>query len=41
MTKERILQVFPLLLTRVNYLENAGQVGKARTKLATFDTRGY
>lgn len=41
MTKEKILQVFPLLLTRVNYLENAGQVGKARTKLATFDTRGY
>lgn len=31
MTKERILQVFPLLLTRVNYLdvENAGQAGKA------------
>lgn len=37
MTKERILQVFPLLLPRVNYsdVENAGQLGKTRTKLAS------
>lgn len=37
MTEERILQVFPLLLTRVIYLDvgNAGQAGKARTKHAS------
>lgn len=42
MTKQRIVQVFSVLLTWVIYLgvENGGQAGKARTKLATFDTHG-